>query len=332
MKRNNKEIVLKVHSVNLKVKSSNYEFIRFVQENYPCFQIFSECSANIEISFSQESGIKARETKNKMERFSKGLHQNSNSIYWENEFGFCCLVTLIKDDLWTIEGFHFDLLNEKKPQEEKFKNFQRSMRWVIHFPLFMMLEQKKKMRLVHASSISKNGRALVFAGLNGVGKSSIGRYIYQNHNYKYNSDNFLLTDGDKIYAFPEKGRLKEDALRKLDIKHYKKNDFVYNKYQNVFHPNEIELEAVASSVFIVSNNHEISCKPLDNSTGNKTLEALHGFLLEFPEYSFYNLLKIHPFWKESKHRLFNDSTKFYKLTFPLNWKFERTYEKILECI
>ena len=57
------------------------------------------------------------------------------------------LVQIINKNLWKIEGFHFDLLNTKVI--EKLKNFQRSMRWMVHFPLFMMLEQTKKMRLVH---------------------------------------------------------------------------------------------------------------------------------------------------------------------------------------
>ena len=275
-------IFLDVYNIKAEINSSDLNFLQFVLENYPCFNSDNIISPNIVVNFSEFHGGKAIKKKKKLFKISKDLYRNKESIYWENVFGFSVLVTFISSDKWVIEGYHFDL-NKNINKESRLKNYQRSMRWMIHFPIFLLLEKLQRKKLVHASSVSKNGKALIFAGLNGVGKSSLGRYLFKNHGYKYNSDNFLLTDGDKVFAFPERGRLNKDSIDKLQIKETGNNDVVYGKIQNIFSENEIEKEACPDYVFIISNYSKLNCVEISNTNGNKSLEGIHRYLKEFPE-------------------------------------------------
>ena len=97
-------------------------------------------SPNIIVNFSEKSGKIAISRKKKLFRISESLYKNENCIYWENKFGFSVLVTFLSLDNWIIDGYHFDLIKNIK-KEDRLKNYQRSMRWMIHFPIFLLLEK-----------------------------------------------------------------------------------------------------------------------------------------------------------------------------------------------
>ena len=183
---------------------------------------------NLTVKFDRKAGLYAREMKSLLPRLSSGLYQNQNAIFWENEFGFAVQVQLNNLKSWEINGYHFDLDSENS-EEDRFKNYTRSMRWMIHFPIFSLLKKYHNMRLIHASTLSKDSEALVFAGLNKVGKSSLSRYIFENYNFQYMSDNFLLSDSDQVYGFPEKNRLSPESMSNLDIDFSGERE-IYGKY------------------------------------------------------------------------------------------------------
>ncbi len=324
-------LCLDVYGIKVNI-IANKAFLLFVKENYPCFVSLNRTeNVNIKVTFSQEAGNLARARKNEMVRWGEGLYRANSSFYWENEFGFVALVKLLDVDIWEVIGYHFDLLNHNDEfSEDTLKNYQRSMRWLIHFPVFSLLEKIQGKRLVHASSVSKNGKAVVLAGLNKVGKSSVGMYLFKNEGFKYVSDNFLLTDGGTVYAFPERGRLAKESIEKLAIDTNTK-ETVYGKLQRVFKKDEIEMTASPEAVFIIGNFSNISCYKIENWVGNKTLEGLHRYLQEFPEYAFYSVLDSFPFWERNSSLLFRKDVPFYHLNFPLNWTIEKTTKEILKC-
>ena len=319
-----------VYGVKVLIKSDDSDFLQFVKENYPCFiKSFNEESVNLKVEFSKKAGIQARKNKDEMVKMGEGLFRGEADFYWENEFGFSVCVKMFGDDNWVIKGFHFDLL-EKRENEEVLKNYQRSMRWMIHFPIFSMLDNFQGKRLVHASSISKNGKAIVLAGLNKVGKSSLGRYLFEKEDFKYIADNFLLTDGEKVFAFPERGRLSQDAIKALGLDANGK-EIVYGKHHYQFAEEEIEKEAKSEAIFIVGNEKDLTIQAINNETGNKTLEGMHRYLKEFPEYTFFSVLDSFDFWERSKQPLFNKNIPFYRLNYPLDWSLDKTAKEILKC-
>ena len=251
-------------------------------------------------------------------------------LYWENEFGFSILIDFHKPDCWEIVGFHFDLL---KPQnvEQRLRNYTRCMRWMIHFPIFSMLECFQKKRLVHACAVSKDEKAIVLAGLNKVGKSSLGHYIYAHFGFNYLSDNFLLTDGKFVYAFPEKERLSPDSVRKLKI-HDASEQLVYGKHHIAVDTQRIEVQATAEAVFIVGNNQEGAIESISRGEALGLLESLHRYLQEFPEFTFYSLLDSFEWWEREPRPLFSEQTRFFRLSMPLDWSIEKTATEVMKCI
>ena len=321
---------LNVFGITAQIITDDYEFFIFVTSNYTLFPSVKINEPNITVFFSLESGNYAKQQKDLMERFGEGLHRDNKSLYWENEFGFAIFVDLSDPMHWRVLGYHFDLC-KNIGVENQMKNYTRSMRWMIHFPIFSMLEQFQGKRLVHASAISKDGNAIVLAGLNKVGKSSLARYLFDNHGFKYLSDNFLLTDGEMVYAFPEKGRLSPESLSNLNVTGVSKQ-IIYGKHHISVELENIEIQANPECVFIVCNHEKRGIIPISQVEALKLLESMHRFLQEFPEYSFYSLLDSFEFWSRDLNPLFSDQSHFFKLTLPLDWSIKQTSEDIINCI
>jgi len=325
-------VYVDVYGITAVVSSNDDGFNRFVNNNYQLFASGYIEKPNIEIFFSKEDGEIARKEKESLPRLSEGLYQNEKKLCWFNEFGFSIYVDIVAPDNWRIYGYHFDLTSQKN-KEEILKNYMRSMRWMIHYPVFILLEKYQNKRLVHASVISKNGKAIVFAGLNKVGKSSMARFIFeQDSSYKFISDNFLLTDGEYVYAFPETARLSPVSLNKINVDKGE-SDLVYGKYHIIYNKERIEKKAVVEKAFIVNNGDELKIESLNGKHYHSVLEGMHRYLQEFPEYTFYSLLESVGFAKKSTELFFtNQNARFYRLELPLNWRLEESSAEVLRCI
>ena len=321
---------LDFHGVTVKIESNDSIFLDVVQSNYKHFLCQYISSPNLSINFSENEGIFAKQKKDSIPRLSQGLHQNEDSIYWENEFGFAILVKLESLTKWKIKGYHFNLLKQNT-SEEQLKNYIRSMRWMIHFPIFSLLKKIKSMRLVHASTISKDSEAIIFAGLNKVGKSSLSRYIFENSNYKFMSDNFLLTDSKMIYGFPENNRLSPESIKHLNIGSINTKK-IYGKHHLPFEKKQIELISKPKTVFIVNNFDILQITNISRESALNSLEAMHSYLQEFPEYTFYSMLDSFDSWKVINNPLFSDDVNFYKVYLPMDWSLKEVSNKVLECI
>ncbi|MDA9608757.1 hypothetical protein N9S24_01725 [SAR86 cluster bacterium] len=324
------KIFLDTHGIKAELESNNEGFIDLVSGNYKSFISEDLDEVNLRINFSLDAGEFAKEKKEGLPRIAEGLYQDKNTIYWENEFGFVIHVELIDFNNWNIHGYHFNL-ELANTSEDQLKNYTRSMRWMIHFPLFSLLKKVKAMRLVHASTISKNSNALIFAGLNKVGKSSLSRYLFEKYEYQYMSDNFLLTDGNMVYGFPEKNRLTPDSLEILNISP-KSNNKIYGKFHMPFEESRVELVAKPQCVFIVNNSNTLEIESISRESALNSLEGMHSYLQEFPEYTFYSMLNSFDSWREEDCNLFPEDAKFYKIYLPLNWSLSSAAKKVLECI
>ncbi len=324
------ETLLDVHGATALLSTDCGDFTHLIRSNYEVFLAKEPLEPNLNITFSQEAGYLAKKKKKSMPRLSEGLYQGKDSLYWENEFGFVVHISFKSFKEWNIYGYHFDLDNHNQ-NEEDLRNYTRSMRWMVHFPLFSLLKKYQSMRLVHASAISKNSNALIFAGLNKVGKSSLSRYLYENYQYEFMSDNFLLTDGKKVYGFPEKNRLAPDSLENLKISS-RDNKKIYGKFHLPFDKNRLELRSQPKSVFIVNNHKDLKIECISRDSALNSLEGMHSYLQEFPEYTFFSMLDSFDSWKERDCSLFPEDVEFYRIYLPLDWSLSETAEKVLECI
>jgi hypothetical protein len=86
-----------------------------------------------------------------------------------------------------------------------------ALRMGLHFPLFHALSTTN-FGVLHGGAVEKGGKALVVAGFEGAGKSTLSLYLCQKRGYSMLADNFVVYDSDgRVYPFLESTRLNEDS-------------------------------------------------------------------------------------------------------------------------
>jgi len=325
------EIVnLNIYGIDVQLITSITDFAEVIKNNYLLFiNDYPSKNLRIQVNYSQEAGNIAKSHKENLLRIGEGLYFLEPILYWENEFGFSISVDITCKHRWKINAFHFDLLNIQS-LEERYKNFTRSMRWAIHFPVFSVLEREQNKQLVHAAAVTKDDISLIFCGLNKVGKSSIALYFVEKLGYNFLTDNFLLTDGKWIYAFPEMCRISHEATDYLNIKVPNKQ-LIYSKYHLNLVKKNMVTKMKPTHVFFVTNSHENKINLIRRNQLLALLGGLHNYLIEFPRYTFYSILSyvgLGPINNPSEN-LFPEDINYYWLNHKLDWKLNEIAEDIL---
>jgi len=321
----------KVHGLVLQIRTDEDQFADLVDQYYSVFRVGYVNNINITVYFSHTIPWSEKTIAIENKRFGEGVYVGENELYWKNEFGFHCCLKIIDRKQWALQGFHDDLLYNYN-SAEILKNMIRSMRWLVHFPVFEMLNRNKGIGVMHASAVSSEKETLVFAGLNKVGKSTLARYFYEKYGYQYLSDNFLLHDEKKVYAFPEKVRLSKEAIKYYGISD-QKDSFVYGKKQlNV--PNDRILQnSCLQKIFFINNGKTIKINSISHTEFKNMISSAHRYLKEFSEYEFLSFLDLYNKNIGNRQNCDIDSScLFYELTLPLNWDLKKVVENIYKCL
>lgn len=328
-----KYLSVNVHGVNAKIQTDNDKYYSFVENNYLIFKKKFNIKSKCQICsiFSKAAGKYAKKKKKNLIKISEGFYIGNASVYWENEFGFCIFIEFSNKNFWKIYSYHFDL-QKKLNLEDEYKNFMRSMRWSIHFPIFVLLDYLKGIKLVHASAISNKKKTILFCGLNKVGKSSLALFFFKNLKFKIISDNFLLIGKNTVYAFPEMSRVSPQSVKKLKLEINNKN-LIYGKYHLPI-PKKNILDQVSSNVhvYIVANSKKEKIKEIKREKAILLIESMHNYLQEFPCYTFYSVLDFFGFNNKNKKGMdiFSEKTKFYILSHKMNWDYRSLCKKIIK--
>jgi hypothetical protein len=323
----------RVFGLGVQVRSPLADFAEFLRRNYSSFACEAlPAAADVQIAYGPEGGRQAEAAKADMAAAGMGVYVGDRRLYWENEFGFRVLVTAAPAGRLGVRAYHFDL---ERPQdvETRFRNFQRSMRWAVHFPVFLLLRQRRGWQLLHASAVERGGAALVFCGLNKVGKSTLAMHLCRQRGYRLLTDNFLLLDREYVYGFPEMLRVSPEALALLGLAR-PDNPMVYGKYQVPLDRLPHSLSARPQACFFLTRGRELRLSPLASEVGWQTMRAAHGYLGEFPEQSFLTLLPL------ATGELPDDvpppavadrSVSWFHLSFPHDWNLSQISEEIERC-
>ena len=324
-------IHLNIHGLNVSLQTDDEKFYKLILEYYDPFVSQENDKSAIEILFSRRTSRNARYDYRNSKRYGENLYLGKSGFSWSNKFGFRCSIQLNSADHWIVEGHHDDLLLNDNP-DDILKNMIRSMRWLIHFPVFEMLNRTRGLGLIHASAVANSETSLIFSGLNKVGKSSLARFYFEHKNYQYISDNFLLHDESLIYAFPEKVRLSDDAMNYYGLIH-DESPKVYEKRQLNVPLESIKSNAKIDKIFYVVNGKKLQIKNLGSPDYNKTIDAAHRYLKEFSEYEFFSFLDLFSDIIGQRKRISIASHfDFFELTLPMNWQIESVVEEIQKCI
>ena len=325
-----KQLSVNVHGIEAIIETDINSYYQFVENNYLIFKKdVVHSKARVFSVFSIDAGNFAKEQKNSLNRISEGFYMGTNSIYWENEFGFSIFLDFSTKDSWKVYSFHFDLL-KKLNAEDEYKNYMRSMRWAVHFPIFTLLDYLKGIKLIHASAVSKNNNSILFCGLNKVGKSGLGLYFFKNLNYKIVSDNFLLIGKEGIYAFPEMARVSPEGSKNLKLK-IKNKQLIYGKYHLPIASKDIALKSSPMMVYIVTNSDQEYTEEIPRDKAILLLDSIHNYLQEFPRYTFYGILDYFEFNSNNSTgiNIFPKNTRFFILSHKMNWDYKSISERVI---
>jgi hypothetical protein len=326
------DVTFDVYGVSVRLRSPLAPFAEFVSQNYSQFEAAASRRPSIDVEFSEEAGRRAITLKSGSQFFGGGINVDGNSIFWENEYGFRVLVTIRQDGTLEVQAFHHNL-NNNLDAEEQYKDFQRSLRWAVHFPIFTWLQYRRGWTLVHASAVVKDGEAIGFCGLNKVGKSTIAVYLAEVYGYDLMTDNFLLIGDKKVYGFPEVLRLSPETAGNMGFTSLWNNP-VYGKFHIAPEQIGVELEGTPKAFFMINQANNLVSRPLHPSRAWETMNRLHSHLGEFPEHSYLG------FWPYVTGETMNTETaartlkmtQWYELSYKPDWNLDAIATEVERCI
>jgi len=166
----------------------------------------------------------------------------------------------------------------------KYSNYHYASRMILDLPLFLLLELKKNISMLHGSCIEKNGHAIIFTGSGGCGKSTLASYLVFQKGYKLMADNYILFRKNKVFCFPTNIRLAPISMKMLNFKPQKAKS--WGKYHYRIADEHISRTAHAKALLLTmfSTNFQLEQLPSHVITGY--LLSLHDFLQEFPNYTY----------------------------------------------
>jgi len=99
--------------------------------------------------------------------------------------------------------------------ELRARRFSTLVYYLVFHPLLWWLSRFEGWHVAHAAAVAENGRAHVFAGLPGCGKSTLAVGALSLPGVEMLSDNLLLTDGVRVRACPELMLLDERSVARV---------------------------------------------------------------------------------------------------------------------
>lgn len=224
------------YGLNCSTVSDNSLFHNLLQQKFLGFaqqDTFYFENTPVKIFFSSKTFSLPRNSLNKI---SNSAWKSSNTLYLKHFYlGSTTYIktTFVGNTLNTIEiffksNYQFLVLNAASRNVLKRQLFQQLIKLYIEQSMLWYLTKVHSLQCIHASTVVKNGRALVFAGLNGVGKSTHAQKLVKEKRATLYSDNYLLTNTLYAYYSPDVVRLDKRSLQLLDKK--AKSKFGFGKY------------------------------------------------------------------------------------------------------
>ena len=155
---------------------------------------------------------------------------------------------------------------------------------ILEFPLFLLLELKKNLSILHGSCVEKNGHALIFTGSGGCGKSTLATYLVFKKSYKFMADNYILFRKNEVFCFPKNPRLTPISMELLNFKPQEAKS--WEKYHYRTAEELISKNAQVKALLLTSFSTNFQIEKLPAYVAIRYLLTIHDFLQEFPNYSY----------------------------------------------
>ncbi|MFX0195625.1 MAG: hypothetical protein ACFFCW_05830 [Candidatus Hodarchaeota archaeon] len=183
--------------------------------------------------------------------------------------------------LFSPLSFRRNILNYSN---QKYSNYHYVSRMILELPLFMLLELKKNISIIHGSCVEKNGHAIIFTGTGGCGKSTLASYLVFKKGYKLMSDNYILFRTNEVYCFPKNLRLAPISMKLLNFKPQEAKS--WGKYHYRINNKLISRTAHVKALLLTTFSPKFQLEMLPSHVATGYLLSIHDFLKEFPNYTY----------------------------------------------
>lgn len=300
-----------IHGINVEIFSDDSLFLKFCSYHLgPPSDLLTDTEFKLTVFFGEDY-IKSFSNQS-MTHYGDCTYVGDSILHWHNPFGFRIFVTFEPPNHVVIYSYH-SAINPEGCEEDLSRNYIRSIRWSILYPIFEILKNSKNVLLLHASSVSVNGSGLAFYGLNKVGKSSIAHYMHRSLNAQILSDNFMLLSSSSILKSPEPIRLIDNEYHELGKKYPR-------AYGKILIPNDtsINQKCKLQKFFIIKNSASLSCQRISWESCERFVTMAQRTLSEFPENSFMSFLSyaLSIFESPPAPNLPKCNTDYYSLSVP----------------
>lgn len=265
----------------IKSYSDNSLFQELLMNKFALFNEIKTHTFNkrtIKITFNSGSFVDNVENQKQISN-SVRISKNSICIYHTYLTTKTIVETIFsKKDIIKI-SFHFstsiifEVINILTKNRLKKQLFQYIIKLYIEQSLLWNICTKNSLNCLHAASLEENGRVTVFAGLNGVGKSTLS-LLLKSKNKKLFSDNYLLVKNDMAYLSPDLIRLDKKSLHILNLKSF--SFFGFDKYlvkntQTFFSK---KTKAKIKNIYILSRGNQWKKESLSNKQAINLIKNL----------------------------------------------------------
>lgn len=219
MSRNN-HLTITFHDVVLEIHSGCEDFLRNIASHLPGCVSSDQADPHITIRFTyvhgtaKDHGAYRFPGADRLERIGYWTFRGEDRIDWNHIWelpGLKLSITKAGDRM-TIDAVFHEIRDDnvlfyatkRLVRHAFFKERYRDilnqlLEYLVYFPLSWYLEVYREMHLLHASALEVGGRAMIFGGLSGVGKSTISAYLFTRLQAAYLSDNLVYYDTSRVY-------------------------------------------------------------------------------------------------------------------------------------
>ncbi len=312
--------IYNILGITIKLNTNCNRFNNFVKYSIEEIKNVNESLFNIDLTinfnksiFEKKKNISLIRKKNS-EYFGSEIYWDSTNLFWDTK-KLSVLITQY-DKKYLIKAFaslRFDqkirkFFNHNSEFENNF--FLYVYRFAILYPAFSIFSNQKKYSVIHASAIYDEIKkeAILFVGLNGVGKSSLAFKLQQMERFTFLSDNFVLVDGTSVFPVPELLRLPKDLI--LDYEQFQVISKANNKYllKNNYAINKTNSYDIGKIIFVSRgiDGGSSSLKLLTNEIAFNLLSNIGSYLKEYENFHYTAFLE--------RQKVINDVKNYNTLT------------------
>lgn len=261
-----------IHGVSLNLSSSNQAFLTYAHNYLRGFETASapEAEINVSVSFLSGFSLRLQRTQYAPQRLGTGLDWDAvNNTLYVAQREIEARITLTSP--WHAEvTFKKNLFKHIANKlffagAQTHERYYRSViRLIAQQLVFMQLMLRWNVVPLSAAAAELGGKAYIFAGLPGSGKSTLTRALHKKLGARILTENFVLTDGERLFPFPEGSASVHADVQPLPI----------------------------AEICVLTHGEKFLAYELPREQAYYTLLAINSLTAELPEHSAYGALTL----------------------------------------